>query len=159
MGHLVPVVSGTSHLIHCYIHSLETCTSTWTICLLICQIVARIQEGFPPGPGLTDRDAAFQPSHYEHVSSLLPAGHHSPDPHCRNSLALFWGEKEGFESKHSYYPFCSDASLSCGQVKLHQNLEGENSCRASPSCRSRSLGGSGISSPVCRRAVESLSTT
>jgi len=33
-------------------------------------IVVRIWEGFPPGPALTDRDTAFQPSHYEHLSSL-----------------------------------------------------------------------------------------
>lgn len=156
MGHPFPVASCVMHLIQCYRCSLETSTSSWTVCLWICRIVLRIWEGFPPGSALTDRDMAFQPSHWAPLLFLLLAGHHRPDPCCRNSLG---GMKCEFESKCSHHPFCSDSSPSWGQVKLNQTPERENSCRASPSCQSQRLGGSGISSTVCYSTFKSLSTT
>lgn len=90
MGHTLPVASSVVHLIHCYKRSLETSISSWTVCLPICRIVVRVWEGFPPGPALTDRNMAFQPSHWAPLLPLLLAGHHRPHSGCRNSLALYW---------------------------------------------------------------------
>lgn len=88
---LHPVSCIVMHLIHCYRCSLETSTSSWTVCLWICRIVLRVWEGFPSGPALTDRDMAFQLSHWAPLLSLLLAGHHRPDPCCRNSCFILVG--------------------------------------------------------------------